>query len=200
MDIVTYVMAKNNASPTIEGADIKSTNTTSGKVLTADGSGGASWQTAGGGGSGDVTASGTLTNNSIILGDGTKSVKAMATTRLGHFLQCGQNEPEWKGLYQHFISLYYPGDDFSGEIILRFSVISTYEFEYDSLTSIPDGYYVATGDYNDTFNGNGHCNVLSFNTINNEVSYWATNDASVSAAVLTEVLYAEILDSVRQIA
>lgn len=44
MDIVTYVMAKNNASSNIEGANIKSTGETSGKVLATDGNGGAQWK------------------------------------------------------------------------------------------------------------------------------------------------------------
>lgn len=50
---VTYTYDANNTymvrEDGLEGVDVQSTGATSGKVLTADGSGGASWQTAGGG-------------------------------------------------------------------------------------------------------------------------------------------------------
>ena len=46
--ISTGAWVRNNYSVSNEGSNLKSTGATSGKVLTADGSGGASWETAGG--------------------------------------------------------------------------------------------------------------------------------------------------------
>ena len=63
------------AAPSLEGTSVKSTGETSGKVLTADGSGGAAWAAAGG--SGDVTASGTLSVGAVIAGLGGKTVTAL---------------------------------------------------------------------------------------------------------------------------
>lgn len=62
------------AAPSVEGTSVKSTGETSGKVLTADGSGGAAW--AAGGGSGDVTASGTLSVGAVMIGLGGKTITA----------------------------------------------------------------------------------------------------------------------------
>ena len=62
------------AAPSYEGTSVKSTGETSGKVLTADGSGGAAW--AAGGGSGDVTASGTLSVGAVMIGLGGKTITA----------------------------------------------------------------------------------------------------------------------------
>ena len=49
-------LVKGTVSSTPEGTSIKSTGVTSGYVLTADGTGGASWQASGGGGGGGGTA------------------------------------------------------------------------------------------------------------------------------------------------
>ena len=67
------------AAPSVEGTNVKSTGVTSGKVLMADGQGDASWQTVSGG-SGDVTASGTLSVGAVIVGLGTKTVQALSGT------------------------------------------------------------------------------------------------------------------------
>lgn len=67
------------AAPSVEGTSVKSTNATSGKVLTADGSGGASWETASGG-SGDVTASGTLSVGAVMIGLGSKTITSLNGT------------------------------------------------------------------------------------------------------------------------
>lgn len=50
-DLTSFLMGKGQGgtSGPVEGTDIKSTGVSSGKVLTADGSGGASWTTVGGG-------------------------------------------------------------------------------------------------------------------------------------------------------
>lgn len=63
------------AAPSYEGTSVKSTGETSGKVLTADGSGGAAW--AAGGGSGDVTASGTLSVGAVMIGLGSKTITSL---------------------------------------------------------------------------------------------------------------------------
>lgn len=63
------------AAPSYEGTSVKSTGETSGKVLTADGSGGAAW--AAGGGSGDVTASGTLSVGAVMVGLGSKTITSL---------------------------------------------------------------------------------------------------------------------------
>lgn len=64
------------AAPSVEGTSVKSTGETSGKVLTADGSGGAAWAAAGGG-SGDVTASGTLSVGAVMVGLGSKTITSL---------------------------------------------------------------------------------------------------------------------------
>ena len=75
-DVLTQgVGAPTWATPSVEGTNVKSTGETSGKVLTADGSGGAAWAAAGG--SGDVTASGTLSVGSVIAGLGGKTITAL---------------------------------------------------------------------------------------------------------------------------
>ena len=66
------------AAPSVEGTSVKSTGETSGKVLTADGSGGAAW--AAGGGSGDVTASGTLSVGAVMVGLGSKTITSLNGT------------------------------------------------------------------------------------------------------------------------
>lgn len=163
---VTYTYDANNTylvrEDGIEGADVKSTGATSGKVLTADGNGGASWQNAGGGGgSGDVTASGTLTSNNIILGNGNKSVKAMADGTSGTFLQRGALAPEWKGLYMHTIFLYYAGDMDQGEAKVYFSVISTTATAFTTFGGVfPMGTHPAVGTYHDP-NSQVECQTIS---------------------------------------
>lgn len=77
-----YVLTQSSGAPawtapSVEGTNVKSTGVTSGKVLMADGQGDASWQTVSGG-SGDVTASGTLSVGSVIVGLGTKTVQALS--------------------------------------------------------------------------------------------------------------------------
>jgi len=59
----------------VEGANVKATGVTSGKVLTADGNGGAAWGAAGG--AGDVTASGTLSVGAVMVGLGGKIITAL---------------------------------------------------------------------------------------------------------------------------
>lgn len=73
------------AAPSVEGANVKSTGATSGKVLMADGQGDASWQTVSGG-SGDVTASGTLSVGSVIVGLGNKTIQAVSSSVNGRVL------------------------------------------------------------------------------------------------------------------
>lgn len=59
----------------VEGEDVKATGATAGQVLTADGNGGAAWAAAGG--AGDVTASGTLSVGSVMVGLGGKLITAL---------------------------------------------------------------------------------------------------------------------------
>lgn len=73
------------AAPSVEGTNVKSTGVTSGKVLMADGQGDASWQTVSGG-SGDVTASGTLSVGSVIVGLGNKTIQAVSSSVNGKVL------------------------------------------------------------------------------------------------------------------
>lgn len=73
------------AAPSVEGTKVKSTGAASGKVLMADGQGDASWQTVSGG-SGDVTASGTLSVGSVIVGLGNKTIQAVSSSTNGRVL------------------------------------------------------------------------------------------------------------------
>ena len=77
---VTYTYDANNTylvrEDGVEGADVLSTGATSGQVLTADGNGGAVWGAAGGG-SGDVTASGTLSVGAVMVGLGSKTITSL---------------------------------------------------------------------------------------------------------------------------
>jgi len=61
----------------IEAGVLKATGITDGWVLTADGSGEADWEAAGGGGSGDVTGPSSATDENIVIFDGTggKTIK-----------------------------------------------------------------------------------------------------------------------------
>ena len=190
--------AISEAGGATEGADVKSTGVTSGKVLTANGTGGASWETASGG-DGDVTASGTLTSNNIILGNGTKSVKAMTAGTRGQFLHRGQNAPEWVGLYRHTIYVYYSGDDNAGELHMYLTVISTDSTAYTSIDSIPDGWHIANGNYNDIYTGNGQCRVIYFNRGYNDVGYWATTDESMATMSFMSAESATVTDHVEAI-
>lgn len=76
---VTYTYDANNTylvrEEGIEGSDVLSTGATSGKVLTADGNGGAAWEAAGG--AGDVTASGTLSVGAVMVGLGGKLITSL---------------------------------------------------------------------------------------------------------------------------
>lgn len=194
-----YPLSAGGGGGAPEGAAVKSTGETSGKVLTSDGDGGASWQTPGGGGSGDVTASGTLTNNSIILGNGTKSVKTMPIGAWGQFLYRGQYGPEWKGLYRHTIRIYYPGDEMAGDLIMYLTVISTDSMAYTTIDAIPDGWHIATGDYNDTYEGNGHCRVFYFDRGQNQFGYWETVNESESSKGFMSAESATLTDHVESI-
>lgn len=75
---VTYTYDANNTylvrEDGIEGVDVLSTGATAGQVLTADGNGGAEWAA---GASGDVTASGTLSVGSVMVGLGNKLITAL---------------------------------------------------------------------------------------------------------------------------
>lgn len=183
---------------TVEGTDIKSTGETIGKVLTTNGSGGATWQTASGG-DGDVTASGTLTSNNVILGNGTKSIKAMTAGTRGQFLCKGQNAPEWKGLYNHCVALGYSGDDMVGEITAIFNVISTDSTAYTSMDAIFDGKYVASGDVDDLYDSHVHCRVVYVNTDSNEIGYWVEQNLGISSATPENVESVTVTDVVTQI-
>ena len=200
---VTYTYNANNTylvrEDGIEGVDIKSTGVTSGKVLAADGNGGAAWVTVGGGGgSGDVTASGTLTSNCVILGNGTKSVKAMADGTTGTFLQRGASAPEWKGLYMHTIYINYPGDIDVGAAHLYFSVISTQSTAWSYYGSIfPTGTYLATGTYHDP-NSQVECWIVCIDVTNGEFTF-VNSSGYLETVYMFDPAEMEITDTVTQI-
>lgn len=199
---VTYTYNANNTylvrEDGVEGVDIKSTNATSGKVLTANGSGGASWETAGGGGgSGDVTASGTLTSNCVILGNGTKSVKALSDGANGTFLQRGSLAPEWKGLYVHTIFLFYPGDMDQGEAKVYFSVISTTATAFTTFGSIfPIGTHPAVGTYYDP-NSQVQCQTISI--ASDGTIEFINSSGYVESMGMFDPVELEVTDTVTQI-
>lgn len=199
---VTYTYDANNTylvrEDGIEGVDIKSTNATNGKVLTADGNGGASWESAGGGGgSGDVTASGTLTSNCVILGNGTKSVKAMSDGANGAFLQRGSLAPEWKGLYMHTIYLNYPGDMDQGAAKVYFSVISTIATAFTTFGGVfPMGTHPAVGTYYDP-NSQVECQTISI--ASDGTIEFINSSGYVESMAMFDPAELEVTDTVTQI-
>ena len=66
----------------------------------------------------------------------------------------------------------------AGEFIMWVSVISTSSAAYTSYDDIPGTYYIATGDYNDIFDGNGHCRILYFDRGSGAVGIWETVNES----------------------
>lgn len=185
-------------SHTPEGTAVKSTGVTSGKVLTANGSGGASWQTAGG--SGDVTASGTLSVGAVILGLGNKTVSSSSGTN-GKFL--GWNGgATWQGLYLHTIEAIQTGGQMYRDITLYFSVISTQSTAYTALSDISSGYFVASGNVDMSAFNEGQCRVLYYKKqvgITGSVGYWNSNSNTVGSTSIASS-GTTITDTVTQIA
>jgi hypothetical protein len=165
-------------SHTPEGTAVKSTGVTSGKVLTANGSGGASWQDAGGGGSGDVTASGTLSTGAVILGLGNKTVTSSSGTN-GKFL--GWNGgATWQGLYLHTIYVKRTQSP-NTPVEMYFSVISTQSSAYTSMSNVPNGMYVASGNIDQTAFSEGQCRILCYKRTNDTIYYWKSSDNTLSS-------------------
>lgn len=165
-----------NATP--QGTAIKSTGVSSGKVLTANGSGGATWETASG--SGDVVASGTLSTGAVMLGLGGKTITASNGTS-GKWLRWSGGAT-WSGLYMHFIHATRPSSPYT-PVEAYFLVISTDSSAYTSLTGIPYGTYLASGNIDQSAFNEGQCRVLYFTRgATNSLGYWK----SVSNAEATD--------------
>ena len=155
-------------SHTPEGTAVKSTGITSGKVLTANGSGGSTWETASG--SGDVVASGTLSVGSVITGLGTKTITALNGTS-GKWLRWNGGAT-WSGLYMHFIHATRPQNPYT-PVEAYFIVLSTDSNAYTSLSGIPYGTYLATGNIDQSAFNEGQCRVLYFTRgATNSLGYW----------------------------
>lgn len=152
-----------------EGTAVKSTGVTSGKVLTANGSGGSTWETAGGG-SGDVTASGTLSTGAVILGLGDKTITSSSGTS-GKFLRWSGGAT-WSSIYKHTIHATRTSGTYTA-VDIYFTVLSTASTAYTSLTGIPYGTYVASGNIDQTAFNQGQCRVLYFTrAASNSLGYW----------------------------
>ena len=154
----------------VEGEDVKATGATAGQVLTADGNGGAEWAAAGGGGSGDVTASGTLSVGAVILGLGNKTITSSSGTS-GKFLRWSGGAT-WSAIYMHTIHATRPQNPYTPAEVY-FTVLSTASTAYTSLTGIPYGTYVASGNIDQTAFNQGQCRVLYFTrAASNSLGYW----------------------------
>lgn len=197
---VTYTYDANNTymvrEDGLEGTSVQSTGVTSGKVLTANGSGGASWETAGGGGSGDVTASGTLSVGSVITGLGSKTVAALNGTN-GKFLGWSGGA-SWKGLYQHTIFFYNADSIDYGPVGLYFSFISTSATPITVAGDAPVGIFPATGVYYDS-NSGSNCWVAYIDTDNAEVGYVDPSLGGFSQMSPFDFIDTSVTDTVIQI-
>lgn len=184
-----------NVSHTPEGTAVKSTGVTSGKVLTANGSGGATWETSSG--SGNVTASGTLSVGSVVLGLGGKSVTAASGTN-GKFL--GWNGgATWQGLYLHTIYVKRTQSP-NTPVEMYFSVISTQSTAYASMGNVPSGMYVASGNIDQTGFNEGQCRILYYNRTNDTIGYWKSSNNTLATQNLTwNQASVTITDTVTQI-
>lgn len=196
---VTYNYDANNTymvrEDGIEGTDVKSTGATSGKVLTADGNGNASWQTAGGGGgSGDVTASGTLSVGAVITGLGSKTVTALNGSN-GKFLGW-TGGATWKGLYQHTIHFYNADSIDYGPVNIYFSFISTSATAITTAGGVPTGTYPATGVYD---NSGTYCPTVYVDTSNQEVGYINQTNGYIDTMLPWDFGETSVTDTVTQI-
>lgn len=172
----TYMVQENG----LEGTAVQSTGVTSGKVLTANGSGGASWQTAGG--SGDVVASGTLSTGAVILGLGNKTVTA--SNGQNNQMLFWSGGATWKRIYRHLIYLHRTAGSDGPEVNIYFELLSTQSTTYSSASNIPYGKYLAIGDVDQTSANEGHCRALYYNKLSSgvpggHVGYWKTNSNAV---------------------
>lgn len=155
-------------SHTPEGTAVKSTGVSSGKVLTANGSGGSTWETASG--SGDVVASGTLSTGAVILGLGDKTITSSSGTN-GKFLRWSGGAT-WSAIYMHTIHATRPQSPYTPAEVY-FTVLSTASTAYTSLTGIPYGTYVASGNIDQTGFNQGQCRVLYFTRgSSNSIGFW----------------------------
>ena len=115
----------------------------------------------GGGGSGDVTASGTLSVGAVMIGLGNKTITSSNGTN-GKFLGWN-NGATWQGLYLHTIYAHQTvASTTAVEIRICFLVISTKSTTYDDLSAIPAGRYLAVGYVDGTSFNEGACRALYF--------------------------------------
>lgn len=148
----------------------------------------------GGGGSGDVTASGTLASNSVILGNGTKSVKASSGTNY-KFLTWF-NGATWKGLYQHTIHLYDSSSVDYGPVNIYFSFISTSATPITYASDAPIGIFPATGVYDSS---STYCWTVYIDTDNAEVGYVDPTTGYINTMLLDSFADITVTDTVTQI-
>lgn len=194
---VTYNYDANNTymvrEDGIEGADILSTGATSGKVLTADGDGGASWAAGG-----NVTTSSTLSVGSVITGLGSKTVTALNGSN-GKFL--GWNGgAAWQGLYHHLICVTQTKDSSIIGLRIYFEVISTQSTSYTTLGNMPTGRYQTAGDVTKT--DDTHCRPVHVNITNggtNAVVIFLKSDYSTIENGIAYGASVTITDTVNQI-
>ena len=194
---VTYNYDANNTycvrEDGVEGTDVLSTGATSGKVLTADGSGAASWQTA----SGNVSTSSTLSVGSVITGLGSKTVTALNGSN-GKFLGWSGGAT-WKGLYHHLIYVTQTGDSSTIGLRICFEIISTQSTSYTTVSGMPSGRYQAVGDVLTT--GGDHCcplYVITSGGTNGSVIFIKADYSTIENGVMKGES-ATITDTVNQI-
>lgn len=188
----TYMVQENG----LEGVLVQSTGATSGQVLTANGSGGASWQTASSG-SGDVTASGTLSVGAVMLGLGSKTITASNGTN-GKFLGWSGGAT-WQGLYLHTIHVTRTQSP-NTPVEMYFSFISTQSAAYTSMGNVPNGFYVASGNIDQTGFNEGQCRVLYYDRSHDTIGYWKSVSNALATTNLTwNQTSVTITDTVSQI-
>jgi hypothetical protein len=179
---VTYTYDANNTycvrEDGVEGTDILSTGATSGKVLTADGNGAASWQTGG-----NVSASGTLSVGSVITGLGSKSVSALNGSN-GKFLGWSGGAT-WQGLYQHLIYATQTKDSSTIGLNFCFEIISTQSTSYTTVSGMPSGRYLAVGDVTKT--DDTHCRslyVITSGGTNGSVIFLKSDNSGIENGIM----------------
>lgn len=188
----TYMVQENG----LEGTNVQSTGVTSGKVLTANGSGGASWQTVSHTPEGTAVKSTGVTSGKVLTangsggaswqdagGGGSGDVTASGTLSVGSVITGlgsktvtalnGTNGKflVWSGgaTWKGLYNhlIYIHYAKTAGDIHVCFSVISTDSNAYTSTSSVPGGRYLATGDIDNTAFSEGHCRIVYFNKTSN---------------------------------
>ena len=183
----TYMVQENG----LEGTNVQSTGVTSGKVLTANGSGGSSWQTVSHTPEGTAVKSTGVTSGKVLTANGSGGstwetaaaagdVVASGTLSVGAVMlglgsktitaSNGTNGKflgwnggaKWQGLYLHTIEAKQTAGQMYREVTMYFSVISTQSTAYTALSDISSGFFVASGNVDMSAFNEGQCRVLYY--------------------------------------